>query len=89
MVVHAEHDQNQHTDAPEGPTLRVKASGLRSLGEQRQHVLPLLSRQPGWTATARAVFQTTQVALVPIQLLGPFMDGHPADPHVASDGCLG
>jgi hypothetical protein len=78
MIVNAEFNQHQDTDATEGPAIRLEARGLRSLCEQRQHVL-LLVRGQAWRSSRHGmVFQTASTALVPLEPLGPFADGYPA-----------
>jgi hypothetical protein len=85
MGVNAELEQNQYTDAMECPAIRRKASVLRSLREQRQHLLPLVNAQTGRTAKNGVVVQTAYIALVPLERLGPFAKGHSAPAHLASD----
>jgi hypothetical protein len=89
MVAHAKRHQNHRTDAPERPTIGVNTRLEGALLEDRQHALPLLSAQAGWTARNRACVQAGQIALALVELSSPLADGHPTDTQSAGHVSVG
>jgi hypothetical protein len=89
MVAHPKRHQDHRTDAPERPPIRVKASFQSTFCEDRQHALPLLNTQAGWTAGNGARVQADHVALMLAELLSPFADSHPTDAQSAGDVGVG
>ncbi len=79
MIAHPKGHQNHGADAQERPPLRVEASFESTFVEDRQHVLPLRTAQAGGTAGNRACVQAGHVALMLVELVSPFADGHPTD----------
>ena len=89
MVAHPKGHQKHRTDAQERPPIRVKASFQSPVFEDRQHALPLLSTQAGWTAGNGARVQAGHVALVLVELLSPLADGHATDAESAGNVGVG
>jgi hypothetical protein len=89
MVMHTERDQNHRTDAPERPSIGVKASLEGPLFENYQHTLPRLNPQAGRAARNGACVQARHVALVLPELSSPLADGHATDAESAGDVGVG
>jgi hypothetical protein len=85
MVAHPKRHQNQRTDAPERPPIRVTASVQRPAFEDRQHALPLLNTQAGGPAGKGARVQAGHVASMLPQLLSPLTHGRPTDAQSAGN----
>ena len=89
MVAQPKRHQNQGTDAPERPPIRVEAGFQRPFFEDRQHALPLLRTQAGWASRDRACLQAGHIALVLVELLSPLADGHATDAESAGNFGVG
>jgi hypothetical protein len=89
MVAHPKRHQHHRTDAQERPPIRVKARFQCPFFENRQHALPLLNTQAGWTAGNGACVQADRVAVVLPELSSPRAHSHPTDAQSAGDVGVG
>jgi hypothetical protein len=89
MVLHTARHQHHRTDAPERPSIGVKAGLEGPLFEDRQHTWPRLRPQASRAARDGVGGQARQVALGLSQLASPCADGHPTDAESAGDVGVG
>jgi hypothetical protein len=89
MVGHPKGHQNHRTDAPERPSICVKASLEGTLFEDRQHTLPLLNPQAGRAARNGVCMQARHITLVLPELSSPLADSHATDAKSAGDFGVG